>query len=72
MSTRAVKLILRLPLLAVVMPGVALAASDIKAGKLQFTTEMQLPAMSQPTGVSASTPATEVAVQRTTLGCPGT
>ena len=53
MSTRAVILILRLPLLAGVMPGVALAASDIKAGKWQFTTEMQLPAMSQPSGVQA-------------------
>jgi hypothetical protein len=28
-------------------------------------------AVSQPTGVSASTPATEVAVQRLKLGCPG-
>ena len=54
MSTRAVILILRLPLLAGVMPGMALAASDIKAGMWQFTTEMQLPIMSQSAGVQAS------------------
>jgi hypothetical protein len=53
MSTSAVKRILRLALLTGSVPGVALAASDIKAGKWQFTTEMQLPAMSQSTGVQA-------------------
>jgi Protein of unknown function (DUF3617) len=44
MKTRAAERILLLALLAGSLPGAALAAGEIRGGKWQFTTEMQLPA----------------------------
>jgi Protein of unknown function (DUF3617) len=47
MKTRAAERTLLVALLAAILPGAAQAAGEIKAGKWEFTTKMQLPAMPQ-------------------------
>ena len=65
MKTTAAERILFITLLAATSPAAALAASEIKAGKWQFTTEMQLPAMPQSAAGAQSSPAANQPMTRT-------
>ena len=65
MKTRAAECIRLLALVACILPRAALAADEIKAGKWQFTTEMQLPAMPQSAAGAQPAPASNQPITRT-------
>jgi hypothetical protein len=65
MKITAAESILLVALLAAILPGAAPVAGEIKAGKWQFTTEMQLPAMPQSAAGAQTGPASNQPITRT-------